>query len=111
MPFYHRLGDLPPVKHTTFYKPDGKSLYREELFSSKGFSGVYSTKYHFHPPTEVLRMNDLSWNEDIDWPEAPVLYYHFFTDKKKSSGTFITARKLYLRNQHCHIYTAHVTSD
>jgi homogentisate 1,2-dioxygenase len=111
MPFYHRLGELPPVKHTTFYKPDGKSLYREELFSSKGFSGVYSTKYHFHPPTEVLRMNDLSWNEDVDWPEAPVLYYHFFTDKKKSSGTFITARKLYLRNPHCHIYTAHVTSD
>ena len=40
MPFYHKLGDMPKVKHTTFYKPDGKSLYREELASSKGFSGV-----------------------------------------------------------------------
>ena len=39
MPFYHKLGEIPRVKHTTFYKPDGKSLFREELVSSKGFSG------------------------------------------------------------------------
>ena len=38
MPFYVKVGKVPPKRHTTFYKEDGKSLYREELFSTKGFS-------------------------------------------------------------------------
>ena len=35
MPFYHKLGKIPAKRHTTFFKPDGESLYREELFSTK----------------------------------------------------------------------------
>ncbi len=45
MPYYVRLGKVPPKRHITFYKEDG-TLYREELFSTKGFSGIYSNKYH-----------------------------------------------------------------
>lgn len=112
MPFYHKLGELPQVKHTTFYKPDGKSLYREELVSSKGFSGVYSTKYHYHLPTKVSRVRELTdWQKDVDWDEAPVLYYHCFTDNKKTSGNFMTARAIYMQNRHCSLATAHVTED
>lgn len=33
-------------------KPDG-SLYAEELFSTHGFSNVYSLIYHCHPPTMI----------------------------------------------------------
>jgi len=70
MPFYHKVGKIPRVKHTTFFKDDGKTLYREELFSSKGFSGVYSNKYHIHLPTSVLNVRPLDLNGNIDWPEA-----------------------------------------
>ena len=59
MPFYHKLGDIPRVKHTTHYKKDGKSLYREELFSSKGFSGIYSNKYYTHMPTSVKSIREI----------------------------------------------------
>jgi homogentisate 1,2-dioxygenase len=111
MPFYHRLGELPRVKHTTFYKPDGKSLYREELFSSKGFSGVYSTKYHINMPTSLLRSKELKLHKDVNWPDAPVLYTHFFTDKKQSDGDFITSRNVFLENAHCVISTAHPNKD
>lgn len=112
MPYYHKLGDLPQVKHTAFYKADGKSLYREELISSKGFSGVYSTKYHIHLPTKVLRVKELpGMIPQTDWPEAPVTYYHFLTDKLNSGGSFITARNIFLRNSHCQMSTAHVTED
>ncbi len=111
MPFYHRLGEIPRVKHTTFFKKDGKSLYREELFSSKGFSGIYSNKYHHHLPSAVKSVKELPRHKNIEWPEAPVLYFHFFTDKKDSSGSFITSRHAFLTNPHCTISTARVTED
>lgn len=111
MPFYHKVGDIPRVKHTTFYKPDGKSLFREELMSSKGFSGVYSNKYHYHLPTAVKKVTPIDLFEDVSWPDAPVLYLHFFTDKKKNSGNFITSRNLFLHNAHCKMYTATPTED
>lgn len=111
MPFYHRLGDMPRVKHTTFYKKDGQSLYREELFSSKGFSGVYSNKYWIHMPTQVLTAKEIGGTPNVDWPDAPVLYFHFFTDELKSGGNFISGRNVFLRNPHCIIATAIVTED
>ncbi len=52
MPQYHRLGQLPPKRHTQFRKPDG-ALYAEELVSTHGFSNVYSLIYHCHPPTLI----------------------------------------------------------
>ena len=38
-------------------KPDG-SLYAEELFSTEGFSDVYSLIYHTHPPTQIVQVGD-----------------------------------------------------
>ncbi|MDZ4723784.1 MAG: homogentisate 1,2-dioxygenase [candidate division Zixibacteria bacterium] len=111
MPFYHKLGEIPRVKHTTFYKEDGKSLYREELFSSKGFSGVYSNKYHFNLPTSVKTAREIPMGNNIDWPDAPVLYFHFFTEQKQTPGDFIRARNVFLRNAHCVISTAHVNKE
>ncbi len=111
MPHYHKLGEIPRVKHTTFYKPDGKSLYREELVSSKGFSGVYSTKYHIHLPTKVLSVKELDLHKDVTWPEAPVLYYHCYTDKKQTPGDFIRSRNVFLKNEHCSMATAHINKD
>jgi homogentisate 1,2-dioxygenase len=111
MPFYHKTGEIPRVKHTTFYKQDGKSLYREELFSSKGFSGVYSNMYHYHMPTAVKKVTAVDMYKSVDWPEAPVLYLHFFTDQRKSPGDFISSRNVFLKNAHCEIATAHPTEN
>ena len=107
MPFYHKLGKIPPKRHTTFFKPDGESLYREELFSTLGFSGIHTNKYHIHMPTRVKDVKEIPTGEAAPWKEAPLLYYHFFTDKKKTGGNFITARNVFLRNNHCIISTAH----
>ncbi len=52
MPPYHRLGQVPPKRHTQFRKPDG-TLYAEELVSTEGFSDDYALVYHHHPPTQV----------------------------------------------------------
>ena len=52
MAYYVRLGQIPPKRHTQFRQQDG-SLFKEELVSSKGFSGIYSTLYHTYNPNEV----------------------------------------------------------
>ena len=55
--YYHRLGNIPPKRHTQFRQPDG-TLYNEELVTSEGFSGVYSTLYHIHPPTRIKQIKN-----------------------------------------------------
>lgn len=59
MPYYTRLGQIPPKRHTQFRQPDG-SLYKEELVSSYGFSGIYSNLYHIYAPTEVKEVGPVS---------------------------------------------------
>ncbi len=57
MAYYYKLGEIPPKRHIQFRQPDG-SLYKEELVSSKGFSGIYSNLYHIYPPTEIKELKE-----------------------------------------------------
>jgi homogentisate 1,2-dioxygenase len=57
MPIYHKLGKIPPKRHTTFHKPDG-SLYYEQLFGTIGFDGMSSLMYHIHRPTMVKEIGE-----------------------------------------------------
>ena len=52
MPYYAKLGQLPPTRHIHLHRPDG-ALYYEEVFGPEGFVGPTSTLYHIHPPTQV----------------------------------------------------------
>jgi len=52
MPFYHKLGKIPPKRHTQFRKPNG-DLYYEQLFGTVGFDGMSTNSYHEHRPTQV----------------------------------------------------------
>jgi homogentisate 1,2-dioxygenase len=52
MPIYHKLGIIPPKRHTVFNKPNG-DLYYEQLFGTVGFDGMASLSYHHHRPTMI----------------------------------------------------------
>ena len=52
MPIYHKLGSIPPKRHTVFNKPNG-DLYYEQLFGTVGFDGMASLSYHHHRPTMI----------------------------------------------------------
>ncbi len=54
---YYSLGQIPHKRHTQYRKPDG-SLYHEELFSTEGFSNMYSLLYHCNPPTQIVQVGD-----------------------------------------------------
>ncbi len=43
MPFYHKLGEIPPKRHTQFRKKDG-TLYYEQLFGTDTFNSYWSEK-------------------------------------------------------------------
>lgn len=57
MPFYHKLGAIPPKRHTQFRKPSGE-LYYEQLFGTEGFSSFSTLMYHVNRPTMVKAMKE-----------------------------------------------------
>ncbi len=110
MAFYHKCGEVPAKKHTVFHQPD-KTLYKEELFSSQGFSGIYSTLYHLHPPPKVKQLKEVSLRQTELWEEAPLAYIHFFTDDQKTEGNPLLNRNLLLSNEHIAISTSSPTEN
>lgn len=56
MPLYHKLGNVPPKRHTQFEKPTG-GLYYEQLFGTEGFHGHSSLLYHVHRPTQLKEIS------------------------------------------------------
>ena len=62
MPIYHKLGKIPPKRHTQFRKTDG-GLYYEQLFGTIGFDGMSTLLYQVHRPTmvkEILSETDVA---------------------------------------------------
>jgi len=53
----HKLGQIPPKRHTQFRKPNGE-LYYEQLFGTIGFDGMSSLMYHTHRPTMVSAIKE-----------------------------------------------------
>lgn len=98
MAYYYRLGQIPPKRHTQFRQPDG-SLYKEELVSSKGFSGIYSTLYHIHNPNEVKSIGKPT---PYHWEIAEshgLQQTHLKTSSIQTTGQdYLQARQMLLKN-------------
>lgn len=99
--FYHRLGTIPPKRHTQFRQPDG-SLYKEEVVSSEGFSGIYSILYHIHPPTRIKALRDPVPYGPKVVDDYALRQTHLNTSKVETTGEdFLSARKVLLTNSDC----------
>lgn len=105
MPIYHALGNVPKRKHVAF-RDEQNNLYWEELFSTLGFAGIYSTLYRIQAPARVQGIKELPHQMIQPWDEAPVAPYHFFTHKLEHGGDMVTARKVFMHNSDCTIATA-----
>ena len=111
MAFYQKKGKIPRKKHTTYYKKDKKSLYREQLVSTRGFDGIFSTKYHISPPTQVLDAEEVPGFHATQWKEAPLMCFHFVTDKIKNPGNFLSSRSAVFFNDQVNISTAIISEN
>lgn len=105
MPFYHKLGSIPPKRHTQFRKPNGE-LYYEQLFGTVGFDGMYSNMYHIHRPTQVKEITK-------QYSVAPTIAKSNNLQSYKLAGfdvkpekDYLESRKIVLTNSDCHITLA-----
>lgn len=110
MPFYQKQGKVPSKRHVTFYQPDGKNLYREELYSTRGFSGVYANRYRIRMPTRVLKTVEKTFPTTPSWTDVPLQWHLFHTDRLKTSGDFFQSRTEWMHNDHVSIQTATPTT-
>ncbi len=85
MPYYRRVGDVPPKRHTQFRRPDG-GLYAEELMGQEGFSSDSSLLYHRYPPTAIVDAAPFTPPQWSRLPNHPLKPRHFQTHKLDTSG-------------------------
>jgi homogentisate 1,2-dioxygenase len=108
MPYYRRVGAVPPKRHTQFRAPDG-SLYAEELIGQEGFSSDSSLLYHRHLPSAIVAAEPF---EPATWsrtPNLPLKPRHLRTHKLAASGDPVLDRAHLLANDDCRI--SYVVAD
>jgi homogentisate 1,2-dioxygenase len=97
MPYYRRVGDVPPKRHTQFRAPEGQ-LYAEELMGQEGFSSASSLLYHRHPPTALLGAESVVETEPKLVPNQPLLPHHLHTGRLPGGGDLVVGRTVLLGN-------------
>lgn len=102
MPFYHKLGKIPPKRHTQFRKPDG-SLYAEQLFGTIGFDGMYSNLYHEHRPTQVKAIKGQYSVAPKVAKTTNMQSYRFRGFQVPPENDYLQSRKIVLTNSDCNI--------
>ena len=105
MPLYHKLGNIPPKRHTIFRKPNG-DLYYEQLFGTVGFDGMSTNSYHEHRPTQVKEIRN-QYNVAPKIAKANnIQSYRLRGFQVNPENDFLESRKIVLTNSDCHIVLA-----
>ncbi|WP_298762436.1 homogentisate 1,2-dioxygenase [uncultured Polaribacter sp.] len=102
MPFYHKLGKIPPKRHTQFRKKDG-SLYAEQLFGTIGFDGMSTNSYHEHRPTMVKKIGKQYAVKPKIAKANNIQSYRFRGFQVQPENDYLESRKIVLTNSDCNI--------
>lgn len=105
MPLYHKLGNIPPKRHTIFKKPNGDHYY-EQLFGTVGFDGMSTNMYHEHRPTQVKEIKG-SYSVKPEIARANnIQSYRLRGFQVPKIPDFLESRKPMLTNSDCTITLA-----
>ena len=105
MPRYHKLGNIPPKRHT-IHKSNDDKFYYEELFGTIGFEGMSSLIYHTHRPTqvkEIIKSYDIAPEVAVSKNMKSLMLDGF---QIKSHDDYLKSRKCILFNNDCQITLA-----
>ena len=109
MPLYHKLGNIPPKRHTQFRKPNG-DFYYEQLFGTIGFDGMSTNLYHENRPTQVKEIKG-SYSVAPKIARANnIQSYRFRGFQVPQIPDFLESRKPVLTNSDCTITLAAPTN-
>ena len=102
MPYYFKLGQVPPKRHIQFRRPDG-ALYSEEVFGTEGFVGPTTTLYHIHAPTQVTGWKAM-YSTTPRYVEVDTMRMrHLKTTPMQPKGDPVTGRVILFGNSDCEI--------
>ena len=77
-------------------------MYKEEVVSSEGFSGIYSILYHIHPPTRVKQVREPEAFGPRRVEEYALRQTHLNTSKVSATGDdYLDSRKVLMMNNDC----------
>ncbi|MGH9193643.1 MAG: homogentisate 1,2-dioxygenase [Acidimicrobiales bacterium] len=110
MPYYRRVGEIPPKRHTQFRAPDGQ-LYAEELMGTEGFSSSSSLLYHRRPPTALVAAETVPEKDPGLGPNEPLLPRHLRTGTLAAGGDLVADRTLLLANASVRLLVAQPTGS
>jgi homogentisate 1,2-dioxygenase len=110
MPYYRRVGEIPPKRHTQFRAPDGQ-LYAEELMGTEGFSSSSSLLYHRRPPTALVAADAVPERDPGLGPNEPLLPRHLRTGTLPAGGDMVADRTLLLANASVRLLVAQPTQS
>ena len=110
MPYYRRVGEIPPKRHTQFRAPDGE-LYAEELMGTEGFSSSSSLLYHRRPPTALVAAEAVPEKDPGLGPNEPLLPRHLRTGTLPAGGDLVADRMLLLANASVRLLVAQPTQS
>lgn len=102
---YHTMGQIPPKRHTQFRKPSGE-LYSEELFSTEGFSDLYSLLYRCNPPTQIVQVGEPRSLEPKLIHDKQLKHRSLKGFQVAPTDDYIESRKPVLVNNDCKIILA-----
>jgi homogentisate 1,2-dioxygenase len=108
MPYYRRVGEIPPKRHTQFRSPSG-DLYAEELMGADGFSSDSSLLYHRRPPTALVGAEVVPAADEGLRANEPLLPRHLRTGELATGGDLVGGRRLLLANGDVRLLAAQPT--
>lgn len=105
MPLYHKLGSIPPKRHTQFRKPNG-DLYYEQLFGTVGFDGMSTNSYHEQRPTQVKEIRSQHSVAPKIAKTNNIQSYKLRGFEVAPQDDYLESRKIVLTNSDLHIVLA-----
>jgi len=97
VPYYRRVGDVPPKRHTVHRDGDGNRML-EELVGIEGFAGASSLVYHRPSPSSVLSIESVPDDRPAMRQNHPVSPLHLLTGKVDTGTDAVTGRRPLLGN-------------
>jgi len=88
---YTKRGILPAKKHIQF-RDDAGNLYAEQVFGTKGFSGISSTLYHVNAPTQMEAFETPKAITISLAPPEALRHHHLKTKNLPAYGDIVSGR-------------------
>jgi len=106
VPYYRRVGEVPPKRHVRVASDDGGWL-AEELMGTTGFAGGSSLLYHRRSPSALESVEPLDEPASSCTPDHPLVPRHLRTAELPVGGDPVRGRHALMANDDLSVSIVH----